>query len=112
MFPGIDPKMMKMAMKKMGIKQEEIEAKEVVIKLADKEIVVKNPSVQKVNMMGQETFQISGEIEERGLEANYEKFNSDDVKTVAEQAGCSEAEAKKALDETGDIAEAILKLKQ
>lgn len=108
MLGGMNPKMMKMAMKKMGIKQEEIDAIEVIIKLKDKELVFRNPSVSKVDAMGQETYSVVGSPEVRDLE----KFSSDDVKMIVEQAGCSEAEAKKALDETGDIAEAILKLKK
>ena len=105
---NINPKLMKQAMKKMGIKQEELDASEVIIKLKDKKIVIRNPSVAKVNMMGKDSFQISGDISEEDLE----KFDSDDVKTVVSQAKCSEEEAKKALDKTeGDIAAAIIALK-
>ncbi len=108
MFPNINPRQMQKAMKRMGIKQEEIEATEVIIKTSDKELIIRNPHVAKVNMMGQESFQISGDVEERELKI----YNEDDIKTVIDQAGCSEEEAKKALDETkGDLAEAILKLK-
>lgn len=106
MFGGIDPKLMKQAMKRMGIKQEEIRASEVIIKTADKNIVIRNPQVAKVNMMGQDTFQISGDITETS------GISEDDVKTVAEQAGVSEEKARAALEESkGDLAEAILKLK-
>lgn len=107
MIPGLNPKMMKMAMKKMGIKQEEVDATEVIIKLKDKKLIFRNPQVQKVDAMGQETYSVIGVPEESSLE----KFNSEDIKTVSEQAGCSEEEAKKALEETGDIAGAILSLK-
>ena len=101
----MNPKMVKQAMKKMGMKQEELDAVEVIIKLRDKELLIRNPQVSKVNMMGQETFQVSGTIEE------VSGVNEDDVKTVMEQASCSEDEAKKALEKTdGDIAEAILSL--
>lgn len=107
MIPGINPQMMKQAMKKMGIKQEEIEAEEVIIKCSDKELVVRNPSVQKINMMGQESFQISGEIEERSLE----KYKESDVKLVIEQTGKSENLVRKKLEENdGDIAKTILDL--
>lgn len=104
----INPKLMKQAMKKMGVKQEELDASEVIIKLKDKQISIKNPSVSKINMMGQESFQISGEISEENLES----FNEEDIKTVISQANCSEEEAKKALNKTkGDIAAAIIALK-
>lgn len=100
---------MKQAMKKMGIKQEELDATKVDIYLKDKKIVINNPVVSKVNMMGKDSFQISGDISEGVLE----KVSSDDVETVVSQAGCSEEEAKKALEETdGDIAAAIIALKR
>jgi nascent polypeptide-associated complex subunit alpha len=109
MMPGIDPRMMKQAMKRMGIKQEEIDAQLVIIKCADKEIVISNPSVSKVNMMGNDSFQISGEISERSLGV---EINEDDVKTVMEQTDASQDAAKKAIEEAdGDLAKAILNLK-
>ncbi len=108
MFPGINPKQMKMAMKKMGISQEEINAREVIIICEDRKLVISNPQVSKVKAMGQVTLQIVGEIEEHPLE----KFSEDDIKIVMEQASCSKEEAKKALEETNDLAEAILRLKK
>lgn len=100
---------MQQAMKKLGMKQEEIGASEVVIKCEDRDIVITNPSVQKVNMMGQESFQVSGVINER--EKSIE-ISEDDIKTVVEQADVDEESAREALkDSKGDIAEAILKLK-
>ena len=112
MFPGMNPRKMQQMMKKMGMQQEEISATEVIIKTEDKEIIITEPSVSKVNVMGQETFQISGEIHEREKTSAVE-IAEDDIKTVVEQAGCSEEEAKQALEETsGDLAEAILKLKK
>jgi len=104
MFPGMNPQLMKQAMKKMGIKQEEIDAEEVIIKLKDKNIVIKNPNVSKINMQGNETFQIMGDVTE-------ESSNEEDIKTVMDQTGCSEEEAKDALEKYDDIAEAILNLK-
>ena len=65
MFPGMNPRKMQQMMKRMGIQQVEIPATEVIIKTEDKEIVITEPSVSKVNMMGQETFQVSGQINER-----------------------------------------------
>lgn len=109
MFPNINPKQLQKAMKRMGVKQEEIDATEVIIKTADKELIIRNPSVAKVNMMGQESIQITGDIEERDIKP----YKEEDVKTVVEQADCSEEEAKNALEKSkGDIAEAILSLKQ
>ena len=112
MFPGMNPRKMQQAMKKMGIAQVEIPATEVIIKTEEKDIVITEPSVSKVNMMGQETFQVSGTIHE--VEKSSEpEISEDDVKMVVEQTNCSEEEAKSALEETsGDLAEAILKLKK
>lgn len=108
MFGGMSAKQMEKMMKQMGIKTEQIEAREVVIKGRDKEIVISEPQVTKIKMAGQDTFQIMGRVSER----EKEKFSEEDVKMVAEQAGVSEEEARKALEEEGDIAAAIMKLKK
>ena len=111
MIPGMNPRQMRMAMKKLGIQQEEIDAKEVIIRLEDREIVISKPSVTKVNMMGQDTYQVVGEESERSLSSKPE-ISEDDVATVAKQAGVSKEQARKAIEESeGDLAEAILKLK-
>ncbi len=100
-------------MKQLGMKQEEIPAEQVIIKLSDKEIVVKNPSVVKVTFQGVETLQVTGIFEERPLQTNLEAFTEEDVKTVAEKANVDEETARKALQETnGDLAEAIMRLTQ
>ncbi|MBI1969911.1 nascent polypeptide-associated complex protein [Candidatus Woesearchaeota archaeon] len=111
MFPGMNPKDVQKAMKKLGIKQEEIPATEVVIKTPENEIVITSPQVLKVDMMGQETFQISGEIHVRERKAELD-ISEEDIKTVMEQANCSRKVAEQALQETGDIAAAILKLQE
>ena len=98
---------MEKAMKQMGIKSENIEADEVIIKCKGKDIIISNPSITKIDMKGAESFQIAGEVSERGRE----KFSEDDIKMIAEQTGKTEVEAKKALEDTNDIAEAIMKLK-
>ncbi|MBI2134803.1 nascent polypeptide-associated complex protein [Candidatus Woesearchaeota archaeon] len=112
MIPGINPRDMAKAMKRLGIKQEEIEALEVIIRTADKEIVIANPQVSRVNMMGQETFQVSGIIDERPLSSEPE-ISEDDIKTVMDQTGASEKEAKHAIEKNdGDLARAIMYLKE
>ncbi|MBI2671564.1 hypothetical protein HYX16_01385 [Candidatus Woesearchaeota archaeon] len=95
-------------MKKMGLKQEQIDADEVIIICKDKKIIVENPQVTKLNMMGQETLQIVGDLREQKLE----EFNKEDLKMIVDQAGCTEEEARKALKEKKDIAAAILYLKE
>lgn len=104
---GMDPRLVKMALKKMGIKQEDIGASRVIIETLDnKKIIIHNPAVQKVDMAGQVSFQISGEVSE-------EEFSQEDIKLVVEQTCVSEEKAKKALEKNqGDIAQAIIELKK
>ena len=110
MFPGMNPREMQKAMKRLGIRQEEIDAEVVIIKTAEKDLIIKNPQVSKVNMMGQETFQIVGDITEVEKQESAE-INENDVETVVEQTNCSREEASEALQESnGNLAEAILKL--
>jgi nascent polypeptide-associated complex subunit alpha len=52
MLPGVNPRQAAKMMKRMGIQQQEIEATEVIIKTPEKTIIITNPSVSKVNMMG------------------------------------------------------------
>ena len=111
MIPGMNPRKMQQMMRKMGISQLDIPAKEVIIRTEDKELIIKNPQVAKVNMMGQETFQIIGDVEERALSADPD-ISQDDIQTVAEQTGANEEEAKEAIKANkGDLAAAILSLK-
>lgn len=110
MMPGIDPRAMQAAMKKMGIKQAEIDADEVVIRTPEKEIVISNPSVTKIDMMGKTSFQIAGDISEKELKT---EISEEDIKTVAEQSGSTEEDARNALEASnGDLAEAIVSLKK
>lgn len=99
---------MEKMMKQMGIQTVEIPATEVIIKTPEKDLIISNPQVSKVSMGGQETFQIIGEVSER----SEEKFSKEDLQMIVDQTGCTEEEAADALEETGDIAEAILKLKK
>ena len=107
----IDPRQLQSAMQKMGIKQEEVPATEVIIKLQDGgEWVIPNPGVTKVKAMGQESLQITGEIVEREAAPT---ISEDDVKTVIDQTGADEGAAKAALEKhAGDLAAAILELKK
>jgi len=110
MIPGINPRKMQQMMKRMGIAQQEIDATEVIIKCPDKEIVITNPQVSKVNMMGQQTYQVVGEEHEREISTAPE-INEEDIKTVAEQAKVDEVKAKEAIEKAnGDIAKAIMDL--
>ena len=112
MFPGmggLNPKKMQSMMKQLGMSQDEIEANKVTIEKTDgTKIIFENPSVTKMNIQGNDMFQITGDFSEETSEP--EAFSEEDVKTVSEKTGASEDVAKKALEETGDLADAILKL--
>jgi nascent polypeptide-associated complex subunit alpha len=111
MFPGMNPRKVQQMMKQMGVQQQDIPATEVIIKSDGKDIIIRNPSVAKVNMMGQETFQISGEIHEQSVDSTPE-ISDEDVQTVKDQANVSEEAARQALEDAkGDLAEAIMNLK-
>ena len=103
----MNPKQVEQAMKKLGVKQQSIDASEVIIKCGNKNLIIKDPQVVKINMMGQDSLQISGEIHEETA------ISEEDITTVAAQANVSKEEAKKALEESnGDLADAILKLQK
>jgi nascent polypeptide-associated complex subunit alpha len=115
MFPGLNPKKMQAMMKQMGIAQQEIDANRVIIESDEGNIIINNPSVVKINMQGQENFQISGDISEEDAseveESEEENNQEDDIKTIMEKVGCIEEEAKQALEKSnGDLTEAILSL--
>ena len=116
MIPGMNKKQMKQMerqMKKMGMKMEDLEGvNEVIIRFDDRELIIDNPNVSLMNVMGQETYQIEGQARE--VEIEYEiEIPEDDIEMVANQANVSNEEAEQALiDCKGDLAEAIMKLNQ
>jgi len=118
MIPGINPKKVEALMKQMGMSQEEIDASQVIIKKSDNsgKIIIDNPSVMKVKMQGQETFQISGEISETEEDTEKNEDSAEDVEkdieTIMEKTGIKnkkkiETELEK---NQGDLAKTILEL--
>ena len=106
MFPNLDPKKMQAVMKQMGINQEDVPASKVIIEKENgSKLIINNPSITKIKMRGQESFQITGDVSEKD-----EEFSEADVGVVIQKTNCSRDEAEEALKETGDLAEAILKL--
>ena len=97
-------------MKRMGIQQVDIPAVEVIIRTAEKEIIITNPSVAKVNMMGQETYQISGDEHEQAISSDPD-INEEDIATVMEQTNTTKEESLAAIQKhNGDLAQAIMDL--
>jgi nascent polypeptide-associated complex subunit alpha len=124
---GLNPRKMKQMMSQMGIDLEEIDAEEVIIRTAEEELVFHDAEVQRMDAQGQQTYQVVGEPESRprgaggdesadadagdGSDSDAEAgFSDDDVEIVAMRTGASEAEAREALEETGDLAAAVQKL--
>ena len=104
---NIDPKKMQQMMKQLGMKQETVDAKRVIIEQDDKNIIIENPSVAKIQMQGQETWQITGEASEEEKSG----VTEEDIKTVMEKTSCSREKAVEKLKETeGDLAQAIIEL--
>ena len=121
MIPGgrVNPRQMRQAMKRMGIEQEELEGvEEVVIRTASKEYVIRNPNVTAMTAQGQKIWTVVGEPIVRDR-ADVKKADAsqgltipeEDVRLVAEKAGVSEEQARKALEQCGgEPAEAIIRL--
>jgi len=105
MIPGFNPRQMQGMMSKLGIKQEEIQAKRVIIEKEDSNIIIENPQVIKIDMKGNESFQITGDVKEE------QATSEEDIKQVIEKTQCSKEQAIQALKTSnGDLAEAILSL--
>ena len=96
-------------MKQMGIAQEEIDATKVIIEKENSQIVIENPSITKIKIQGQESFQISGDVKEEPLIQEIQ-ISEQDIKTIMEKTNCSEEQARKTLEKTKDLAETILEL--
>ncbi len=108
MMNGINPKQIQSVMKRMGIAQTPLNAKRVIIELEDSNIIIDEPSVMRVKMQGQTTFQISGNEKEEEIQS----FSAEDITMVVEKTGKTEEEVKEFLEENdGDIAKAIIELK-
>ncbi len=107
MMPKLDQREIEKMLKQMGVESSNIEAKRVVIEGFDEDIVIENPQVILTSMQGQNMYQITGDVK------LVPKMRDADIKMVMEQANCSREQAIKALqDNGGDLAEAILSLKQ
>ena len=109
MIPGMNAAKMQGMMKKMGISQTQLPVNRVVFEMDDGNLVINDPSVLRVKMQGQETYQVSGEA----VSENVESFSGEDVEMVVSQTGKSEDEVSAALEKSdGVIAEAIIELKE
>ncbi len=107
---NLRPQDMAKALKRMGIAQVDIPAVEVIMRCEDKDIVIQNPQVAKVNIMGQETYQVVGKAVERSRAVS---ISDEDVETVVAQTGATkEAAIESIKSHKGDLAAAIMGLKE
>ena len=109
----VNNRQMKQAMKKMGISQSPIDGvTEVVIRTKDKEFVVRNADVIRIEMGGSVSYQVTGATEERAIGADGEPvktFPEADIELVMAQTGCDRDKAVAALEKAdGQPAEAII----
>lgn len=119
---GLNPRDLRKAMKRLGIKVEEVQAVRVVIELeGGSRLVVEDPQVMVMRARGQPPmiYVVGEPVEEKPVESGEGggeggvEISEEDVALVAEQAGVSLEEARRALEEAGgDIAEAILRLQR
>ena len=120
MMPGlgkIDPRQMKMAMKKMGMQTEEIDdVSEVIIRTKSKEYRFSKPSVVMVKVSGQQIYQVTGEPVIGGATASESVHSGpviqqEDIDLVVSQTGCTAEQARQALMQTdGRPADAIIRI--
>ncbi|MFB6199516.1 MAG: nascent polypeptide-associated complex protein [Candidatus Nanohaloarchaea archaeon] len=96
---------MEQMMKQMGIDMDEIDADRVTVEIGDKKMVFENPELNRINAQGKEMFQLQGSYTEKEKGPDPE-----DVELVQEKTGCSEEEAREALKDAGDVAEAVMQL--
>ncbi len=106
----MDPKQLAGLMRQMGIKNEMVPADRVeIIRPDGSKIIVENPQVIQIEMKGQKSFQINGDV----TEAQAGTPQETDADLVMKETGCTRKEAENALSEAdGDLADAILKLKK
>ncbi len=124
MIPGmgkVDPRQMRLAMKRMGMQTEEIDdVSEVIIRTKTKEYRFERPAVVMVKVQGQQIYQVSGEpkVSDAGLTTGNAAMApagpviaQEDIDLVASQTGCTPDEARQALMQTeGQPADAIIRI--
>jgi nascent polypeptide-associated complex subunit alpha len=109
MFGGMNPAKIQGMMKKMGISQTPLNVNRVIFEMSEGNLIIDDPSVVRIMMQGQESYQVTGEAHEETTET----FSEDDLKMVMEKTGKSKEEVELVLEENGgDIAEAIMGLKE
>ncbi len=106
----INPREMRRLMRQL--KAKEIDAYEVIIKARDGDYIVEDPQVMYMEIQGQKMLQVIGEMKKIEEEKEEEQlYTEEDIQLVMQQTGCSEEEARRALEEAdGEPAEAIISI--
>ena len=113
----LSPREVRRLMQRMGMEVTPLEGvHEVVFKLGDRALIVRDPQVSMIRVAGHTMYQVVGEAIEAPLEGEARggevEIPEEDVQLVASQAGVSLEEARRALREAeGDLARAILMLR-
>jgi nascent polypeptide-associated complex subunit alpha len=111
---GGRPEEMVRVLRRLGVSIEEVNAVKVTVELGDGTLMVVEPpeAVLLVKSRDQPpVFMVVGSHRVERPRGSEVRFSEDDVRFVAERAGVSLEEARRALEESGgDIAAAILKL--
>ena len=116
----MNPREQRRMMQRMGMNMDSVaDVQQVIIRTADKDIVIDEPEVAILQVQGQKMYQvIGGQVSEQApsaggalLAPSKPSFSEEDVQLVADQTGKSLEQAKEALQECGgDLAKAILLL--
>ena len=110
MYPKIDQRKMQKMMKQMGVATKDIPAEKVIIFTKDKKLIFENPQVTETTMMGQKTYQLTGNYKEESKEVEI-KITDEDIDLVIAQTGADKEKAKAILAKNkGDIAATILEI--
>jgi nascent polypeptide-associated complex subunit alpha len=107
----INPREANRMMQRMGMQVQQVDdVTKVIVETPTRRIVIDNPEVAIMTVQGQTLYQVGGgTVREEGIGGGFDE----DAKLVASQAGVSTEEAANALRQSGgDLAQAIILLKQ
>ncbi|MGB9635285.1 MAG: nascent polypeptide-associated complex protein [Candidatus Micrarchaeia archaeon] len=96
---------MQQILKQMGVKSRQLNASRVIIECEGTNIIIENPQILEMEMRGQKNYSISGDVHEE------QSLSNEDIELVIKQTGATREEAISALKKEGDVASAIISLK-
>lgn len=96
-------------MKQMGVDMDELDADKVEVHMGDKKLVFSNPSISRIDAQGNEIFQLQGNYSEEDKDSE-PVVEEEDVDLVVEKTGASREDAREALEDADEVADAIMKL--